>query len=616
MSKIFGGKKPDYDRKRVVRETGKSSSVAPKPTPEKSEEEILYGEFSSLIDASNAVLPYLADAARAESIDVPSNMPELRAAVARKDRNNPNGDKISFDLFVKALAHFEELRNSFSQNSLGDLTGNASRDALAISERSAATSSGLKDSERDLWNSPWLARYTLWILLKQFAVNTILNQTAVKFPNGLEQPGYVADFVHSVGMGFVIDAANAEFAKLASEGNEAVTAFVESTPGGSVAGSSIELSELEQLAVNKVAENDFAKIMDYSMKEIAAVSDASLVSWLSYANARGIRNESVSVYRHSPQYTQPAPDGSGQKVKMSNSHRSALGLRAGSMRAALALNVQTSGLVFSADTLCCMVRIFGIKSTESLRSARELLRLAGKLRVNEYSLGVNQVSSDYTNFLNKASMAGLMALLDRVTDKVVDGALDTVDSDDEDYLLMSEFCPAFVDYSEIILDAAEYLAEMLLGMSVDMSSHPISAPPAKNPYSYTTGHIIHKKWIDTTIRLINEVINVIDNGNCDLDEHGRIPAERTQELVSSVYNSTNIGTARIPDEVIETHFPDMTEVSIPAPGGRHSYTVPKNGTVTSSLDERIAMRQVFERCGKKLSDEELDRILRDTNGAT
>lgn len=616
MSKIFGANGPSDGRRRVVRETGKSSSTQPltTPTDTPSPVEETYTKFSDLINAANAVLPYMGDAARNVSIDVPSNMSELRAAVSRKDNLNPIGDKISFDLFTKTLKHFETLRNEFSKNVLADLTGHAGKDAVIIGNKAAIATSSLSVPWSDLWNSAWFSRYTLWILLKQFAVGTIVHQTSAKLPAGTEAAGYAADFIHSVGMGFVIDAANAEFAELASEGNAIVADFIASTRGGGEAGSQVELSDLEQLAVDKVAEGDYVKIMDYCMKEISSVSDSSLVTWLSYANARGIRNDAVGTFRYQPQYTQPAPDGSGPKVNIAPSHLSALNQRVSAMNGSLMLNVQVAGLSFEADLLCCLTRMFGNQSTESLKAARQVLRLAQKLRVNEFAITVDQVSKDYTNFLTKATTNNLLALLDRTMDKAVIKALDTTRYDDEDFMAITDYCPAFLDYSEILFDAAEYLAELIFGVTTDLADQPIAAAPAKNPYARSTGHIVHKKWIDTALSLIDEVINVIDNGNCDLDEHGRMPAERTQELVSNVYNSTSQGVVRIPDEVIETHFPDMAEVSIPAPGGRYSFTVPKNGTAASSVDERAAMRQVFERCGKQLSDDDLDRILKDTNG--
>lgn len=615
MSRIFRNNKPEFDRRRVVRETGVTSSVPEVAPAEETPAQQVFAQYEDIIDAANAVLPYLAEAANSTSIYIPTNMPELRAAVARKDDNSPDGSTISFDLFAKTLSYFEQLRNQFSQNALSDLTGNERKDALAIGDRKAVATSGIDLNDVELWNSSWFSRFTLWTLLKQFAVNTIIKQTAPKQVPGTESPGYISEFIHSVGMGFIIDAANAEYAKLASEGNELVASFVETTQGGPAGAENLELSDLEKLAVEKIAESDYYKIMDYCMEEISGFNDASLVSWLSYANARGIRNEAVDTYRYSPQYTHTAPDGSVSKVQMAEAHLSALQQKVSAMNGSLTLNVQAAGLTFNADMLCCITRLFGNKSTETLKAAKQLLKISQRLRVNEFRYAVDQVSEDYTNFVSKASISGLLALLDRTVDKVVIKGLNSVDYEDEDYRLISDICPAFLDYSQIIFDSAERLIEMLLGMTEDVSNQPIAASPDKNPYARSTGHIIHKKWIDTALRLIDEVINVIDNGNCDLDENGRLPAERTQELVSSVYSSANKGTAEIPAEVIETYFPHMEEVSVLAPGGQYSFTVPKNGTQASSIDERTAMRQVFERCGKQLSDEELDRILKDTNGA-
>lgn len=465
-----------------------------------------------------------------------------------------------------------------------------------------------------IWNSAWFGRFVLWQLLKQFAVNTIIKQTAPKMPPGTEQPGYVAEFISSVTMGFAIDAANAEFAKLAAEGNEYVQDFVDSTnERASVEG--VEFSKLEQMAIDKIAEGDFAKIMNYCMKEVSSTSDASLVSWLSYANTRGIRNDAVGTYRHAPQYTGNAPDGSGPLVPMSEAHLSVLEKNVKSLNGVLTLNVQVAGLTFDADMLCCLTKLFGNVSYEKLKSVRQLLKLSQKMRTTEFGYQVSQVSSDFTNFLTKASSNTVIALLERTIDKAAIEALDTVDLSDNDYRLVSDICPAFLDYSEIIFDSAEYLMDLLRDMVGEVANSPITAKPSKNPYALSNGHIIHKKWIDTALRLIDEVISVIDNGNCDLDEYGRIPAERTKELVADVYSSASGGTAQIPGEVIETYFPHMEEISVPAPGGRYSFTVPKNGTSASSVDERTAMKDVFKRCGKTLSDEELDRILKDTNGA-
>lgn len=543
-------------------------------------------------------------------------MPELRAAVSRKDKLQPDGSKISFDLFAKTLAHFEELRNEFTINGLKELTGNNARDAISLQDRTSRKGTDLSGDDMSIWNSAWFGRFVLWQLLKQFAVNTIMKQTAPKMPPGAEQPGYVAEFISSVTMGFAIDAANAEFAKLASEGNDYVRDFVESTTGGTSAAENAELTKLEQMAIDKIAEGDFAKIMDYCMKEISSTSDAALVSWLSYANVRGIRNDAVGTYRHAPQYTENAPDGSGPLVTMSEAHLSVLEKNVKSINGVLTLNVQAAGLTFDADFLCCMTKLFGNVSYEKLKSVRQLLKLSQKMRTTEFSYQVSQVSSDYTNFLTKASSNTIIALLERTINKAAMDALDTVDLSDNDYRLVVDICPAFLDYSEIMFDSVEYLMDLLGDMVGEVANSPIAAKPSKNPYALSNGHIVHKKWIDTALRLIDEVINVIDNGNCDLDEYGRIPAERTKELVADVYSSASGGTAQIPDEVIETYFPHMEEISVPAPGGRYSFTVPKNGTSASSVDERTAMRDVFKRCGKTLSDEELDRILKDTNGAT
>lgn len=613
MSRIFGNDRPDFNRKRTVREAASiSPSAAPAPVEKPAVDEV-YDQYADIIDAANAVLPYFADAAMASSVNVPANMPELRAAVARKDKLQPDGAKISFDLFTKTLAHFEELRNEFTINGLEELTGNDARDAANIQGKASRKGTNLSDDDMSIWNSAWFGRFVLWQLLKQFAVNTILKQTAPKMPPGTEQPGYVAEFVSSVGLGFVIEAANAEFAKLAAEGNEYVQDFVDSTnERASVEG--VEFSKLEQMAIDKIAEGDFAKIMDYCIKEVSSTSDAALLSWISYANVRGIRNDAVGTYRHSPQYTGSNPDLNGPLVPMSQAHLSVLEKNVKSINGVLTLNVQAAGLTFNADMLCCMTKLFGNITTEKLQAVRQMLKLAQKMRSTELSYLTSQVSSGFTNFLAKATSSSLITVLERTLDKVVIKALDTVDMEDEDYRLVSDICPAYLDYSEIMFDAAEYLMDLIRDMVTDAGNTPIAAAPSKNPYALSNGHIIHKKWIDTALRLIDEVINVIDNGNCDLDEYGRIPAERTKELVANAYVSASSGTVQIPDEVIEKHFPHMEEISVPAPGGRYSFTVPKNGASASSVDERTAMKDVFKRCGKTLSNEELDRILKDTNG--
>lgn len=231
------------------------------------------------------------------------------------------------------------------------------------------------------------------------------------------------------------------------------------------------------------------------------------------------------------------------------------------------------------------------------------------------SAQIQAIAGGYTNFLDKATQHSLIALLERTYNEVVEDAIDSVDIPDDDYRIISDVCPIVVDYSEIIFDSVEYLLGFIQDLTVDVADDPVAAPPEKNPYALSNGHIIHKKWIDTALRLLDSTINVIDNGNCDLDEDGQMPIERTQELVADIHSSTNNGTAQIPAEVIEEFFPNMESISVPAPGGQYSFAVPKNGTTASSVDERTAMQEVFERCGKKLTNEQLDRILKDTNGA-
>lgn len=615
MSRIFSEGKPEFDRKRRVRESGASLTPPPAPRLTTSPVEEVFSDFRKVINSANAVLPYLAEAAKVYSIPVPKNMPELRAAVSRKDSSNSSGSTISFDLFAKTLSHYESLRNKFSKESLGLLTGNRDLDARNIADLSSKSAVGLSDDDMPIWNSNWFIRFTLWGLLKQFAVNTIVKQTATKLPPGTEAGGYIADFIQSVGLGLAIDAANAEFAELAAEGNAYAKSYIESGAASSLKGSDITFSKLEQMAIDKVGEADFAKIMDYSMKEIGgATGEVGLVSWLSYANARGIRNDSVEAYRRAPQYTQPAPDGSGAKVSMSEEYLSALNKSVRAMNGSLVMTVQVAGLSFSADMICCLAKLFGGISINKLKAVRQTLRLASRLRVSEFSYCVNQTAGGYTNFMQGGTSHALICLLERTIDNVTMPALDTVNFDDESYRLMSDVCPAFMDYSELLFDATEYLLDLLKGMVGDVSDSPMSAPPAKNPIALSNGHIIHKKWISTALSLINKVINVIDNNECDLDEFGRIPAERTKDLVSALYKSNRDGTATIPDEVIAEHFPSMGNISVVAPGGRYSFTVPKNGSNASSVDERVAMRQAMERCGRKLTDEQLDRILKDTNG--
>lgn len=617
MSRLFGNNKPKFERKRVVREAGALSSPENyQPPVEVSPVDKVYSDLSDTIDAANAALPYLADAAMTFHIDVPANLPELRAAIARKDDRTPDGGKITFNLFTKTLSHFEELRNEFTKDVFSSLTGNDVKDAVAINnKKSMAISGNIGESDMDLINSAWFMRFTAWTLMKQFAVNTILHQTAPKLPSGSESPGYAADFIQSVTFGYAMDAANSAYAKLASQGNEAVKNFIETNPGGSLGAKDAEFGELEQKAIDKMAEGDFARIMDYCMKELSGTSDAGLFSWLSYANARGLRNDAVGAFRHSPQYVSNAPDGSGKLVPMSQSYLAALSKKTDALYGALNVTVQVAGLRFEADALCCLTKVFGNISTKKLKSIRQLLRLGQNLRRNEMSAQIQAIAGGYTNFLDKATQHSLISLLERTYNDVVEDAIDSVDIPDDDYRIISDVCPIVIDYSEIIFDSVEYLLGFIQDLTVDVADDPVAAPPEKNPYALSNGHIIHKKWIDTALRLLDSIINVIDNGNCDLDEDGQMPIERTQELVADIHSSTNNGTAQIPAEVIEEFFPNMESISVPAPGGQYSFAVPKNGTTASSVDERTAMQEVFERCGKKLTNEQLDRILKDTNGA-
>lgn len=615
MSRIFNNKKVGFDRKRVVEENSHPQPAYTQPQVEKTGADEVFKEFADLVNKANAVLPYFEDAARAHSISVPENMSDIRTAVARKDEQSQGGAIITFDLFSQALTHFESLRNDFTNRGLDDLTGVPLEDAQTILDNTARVQYGnLKTKDMPLFNSAWLVRFALWGLMKQFAVHTVLHQTSTKQPLATEVPGFTIDFINSIMMGFAIDAANKEFAEIAAEGNEALQSFIESTPGGFASSSNHDFSKYEQMAIDKIAEADFAKILDFSFKKISGTSDAALFSWLNYANVRGIRNDAVGAHRHSAQYTNKMSSGK-PVVSMSQSYLSALEKQAKAMNGTLMLNMQVGGLKFDVDMLCCLTRFFGNIDTDTLKATRQLLKIASNMRGVEFGQLVNSTSSNYTNFIKKATEHGLIALLERTFDKVCLKALKSVDFDDKDYTLMAEGCPAFVDYSEIVFDSVEYLVDFATDLIGEVADDPVSLPPAKNPYAMTTSHIAHKKWIDTTLRLLDEVINVIDNSNCALDEQGSMPSERASELVAGVYNSTTNGTVEIPDEVLDTFFPEMGDVSLPAPGGRYSLTLPKNGTSARGIDERAMMRQMMAHCGKTLSDEDLDRMIKDTNGA-
>lgn len=66
-------------------------------------------------------------------------------------------------------------------------------------------------------------------------------------------------------------------------------------------------------------------------------------------------------------------------------------------------------------------------------------------------------------------------------------ALDTVDLSDNDYRLVVDICPAFLDYSEIMFDSVEYLMDLLGDMVGEVANSPIAAKPSKNPYASQMG---------------------------------------------------------------------------------------------------------------------------------
>ena len=598
----------------------------------------IFNQIKKDIELGNDLLNLFDEKCRATHIPVPEELQNIRAAVKRKDNTEIDGARISFALFLTAIKKYEKIKLEYSLMIKDGIAGNPELVATRVTNLKIRIKNGITEEDLLVFSSLWLLNYVLNKYQGIFSFPDIAQIAAA----GDEQPG----------------AAAAGAAKLVAA--TAFSAFVDAvydnynaTRGPSVTSTSNSqtvnpegLSRTEELALKKIAENDYDIILDYAIKYIYSSNDQKYDPWISYLAVRRSRNSSIDMHSYYPVYSTSEfisvnlgeQNDSGQQGQNSDDYvrnnirenfkRNFIpfvSTDAETMYTAISAKnrmvfntaAQASAYKLTKDQVCCLMRIITRSGVDrdTVKTAKCLIRAASTTLSAQLFTGFSSKSLAQLKSLDIGAM-----ILNRIKG-IASGMLRKLYQDfllrinDELATEIYGKCYMFLNFLDIIFDGID---DMVSGIERDYLREKNKIyRDLKN-----SEHVLHTKF---QIRMLNDIelmlASILDNSleQCVLLEDD-VAEERLDEVIGGFNVPSNQYTIDISDEMREKYFSDNKPIRLLKTSAtfekQSGITIPAIDKINSPETSEEVVRNILRTCKIDLTDEQIKQMLKDTDGSS
>jgi hypothetical protein len=602
-----------------------------------SEQELVEKAFSGVrenIELANKIMPLFEDKCRATHIPVPSAMQDITAAVARKDSVESTGSRISFSLFLTAIKKYEELNLKYTLKIVENTTGNPDLDSTMISELKISVILGIKPEDFDLFNSVWLLNYSINKFHDIFQIPTMM-QVSVTEPGGATLGA----------MKIIIAAAFASAVDLLNELLR--TGGTPDTVVGT-SGQDAVFTRIDELALEKIAENDYKIILNYAIKYIYSSPDPKYSPWVSYFVLRQSRNSEIDTYSYYPTYSRKefisinaginSPDSNGDegdyvedyiKSRFLERMEESVGLgdmtknvstlvfhNSARQRDVINNAAQTGAYKMTKDQICCLLRILAkqkILDKKTFKMLRCLIRAVSKTLTYDVSARFAKPAASrattpkpfkglyYDRLKNTA-----LNMLNKIFKKLVK---------DANSAIMEELytkCRMFYMMLENLLGFTEGVVDELT-KTTDSAQNSTSGAADEHEA------VLQAKW---EYRILSDTELVL---SAIIDQALWECYEMPDDVVDNIVDNITIGldipsnqyTIDIPDDLRERHFSDNRPIVIRKKsnvfGLDSKITIPAIDKFNQPETSEEVIRNILKTCKMEISDEEIKNMLKESD---
>jgi len=605
---------------------------------EDNEQELVEKAFSEVrenINLANRLMPLFEEKCRATHIPVPPSIQNVAAAVARKDPTESTGSRISYALFLTAIKKYEELNLKYTLKIVENTTGNFALDGVMISQLKSTVISGIKPADLDLFSSVWLLNYAINKFHDVFQIPTMM-QVSVTEPGGA-----------SIGAAKIIIAA--AFASAIDLLNEILRRGATPDTIVGTSGEDAVFTRIDELALEKIAENDYRIILSYAINYIYSSPDLKYGPWISYLILRQARNSEIDTYSYYPTYSTKefirinaglSPSGSSEedyvedyvKSRFFERMKESIGLGEmtrgtsslmfhNSKRQRDVINnaAQTGAYKMTKDQICCLLRILAkqnLLDKETFKILRCLLRAASKVLTYDISArfakaATNRITTPkpFGGMSLDSLRSNVMKCMSRIYTKIIRSANKKI------MVELYAKCRPFYFMLENLFSFTEEVVEKFTGIQ---ASDQNSRSSATNENEM----VLQAKWEYRILKDIELVLSAIIEQA--LWECYGEPDDVVENIVDNMTIGLNIPsnqyTIDIPDDLRERYFSDNQPIVITKKsdvfGLDSKVTIPAIDKFNQPETSEEVIRNILKTCKMEISDEEIKNMLKESDGSS
>jgi len=641
---IFSKKPKPFERERSLTEDPpKGSPVINTNIEDEAEKEVqeIFSDIKDNIILSNELLNLLDEKCRATHVPVDPIVQDVRAAVARKDPSEADGARISFHLFLTAVKKYEQVQLNYTLAISESMTGNPSLDSTTTRRFKYRIIHGISDEDLLVFDSVYLLNYAIHKFQDIFNVPEILKiSPPSEHPEGAAYGAM--KLVIAIAFASAIDVLNKELIQATRN----VGRGSSSSSVSSSAPEEFTFSRMDELALEKISQNDYKIILDYVIGYIYPSLDPKYDLWINYVGLRQSRNTSVDMYRYYPTYSHEAnirlnlgdklprsgnEDYASDHLKdeflaaFKNNFKNMCATTSQSMRfnsneqRALINNVaQTSAYRVTKDQICCLFRIMakhGISDKKTIKLIKVVLRAASKtLSVNlsaRYAKKtVAQLSGANADFMYiKHIKHRVMGVIGRINDSWF-SKMNT--------LIMENLyvkCKLFHDMFKSMLDFVEDIVS-------EIGSNETDSEKQQSIIVWRNIETVQTKWQLRGLSHMDMILSSILEQSLDecYNMSDDVVDNMIDEVVGGLSIPSNQYTIDIPDDLRERYFSDNKPIRVSQSsslfGLSNTTTIPAIDKFNQPETSEEVIRNILKTCKMEISDEEIKKMLKESDGSS
>ncbi len=606
--------------------------------------EKLFADTRDNIDLSNSLLGLLDEKCRATHVPVSSVVQNVRAAVARKDPTGPNGDRISFHLFLTAVKKFEEVQIKYTATMVDSMTGNLTLDAVTVRRFKNKVMFGMSEDDLSFFDSVYLLNYAIHKFQNIFQVPEILKiSPPSEHPEGAAYGA--VKLAIAIAFASAIDVINKTFIEATHSASASTTSSSSVADSVSDMNSGV-LSRIDELAIEKISENDYKLILDYVISYIYPSLDPKYDLWINYLALRKSRNTSIDTYAYYPTYSNKAsirlnfghimPENRSEDYVSNSLKDDFLAAYKNNFRAMCATThqfmsfnnkeqrniinnvAQTSAYKITKDQICCLLRIMsgqGVLDKKILKMVRVMVKASSKtLSVNLSARYARKISAEFSG--TKIDFMHIKYIKHRVMGMIHKVYKDWVKLTQPK--VMEELyikCKLFHDMLKSILDFVENISD-------EMSSQETHSEKQKSLIVWRNIETIQTKWQARALghmdMILASIIEQSLNECADLSDD--VIDNRIDNIVGGLNVPSNQYTIDIPDNLRERYFSNNKPIMVSQSSSLFDLTstmaIPAIDKFNQPETSEEVIRNILKTCKMEISDEEIKNMLKESDGSS